>query len=49
MDEAIDRAALRDWIWSAIAELSEPLRVAVLGWRAEARGEGRLVSNTKST
>ncbi len=29
-DEAIDRLALRDWVWSALARLTEPLRVTAM-------------------
>ncbi len=30
VEEAIDRAALRDWVWAALERLSEPLRLAIL-------------------
>lgn len=30
VDEAIERMALRDWVWGALGRLSEPLRLAVL-------------------
>jgi RNA polymerase sigma-70 factor (ECF subfamily) len=29
-EEALDRQALRDWVWQALGELSEPLRLVVL-------------------
>ena len=29
-EAAIDRLAMRDWVWTAIAELSEPLRVVAM-------------------
>lgn len=29
-EEAIDRLALRDWVWSALARLSEPLRLTAM-------------------
>jgi RNA polymerase sigma-70 factor (ECF subfamily) len=29
-EEAIDRLALRDWVWAALAELPEPLRVTAM-------------------
>jgi RNA polymerase sigma factor (sigma-70 family) len=29
-EQAIDRTALRDWVWSALDTLSEPLRLAVI-------------------
>lgn len=30
VEEAIERTALRDWVWTALGGLSEPLRVAVV-------------------
>jgi RNA polymerase sigma-70 factor (ECF subfamily) len=30
VDEAIDRLALRDWVWAALERLSEPLRLVVV-------------------
>jgi RNA polymerase sigma factor (sigma-70 family) len=30
VEEAIDRTAVRDWVWSALGRLPEPLRVAVM-------------------
>jgi RNA polymerase sigma-70 factor (ECF subfamily) len=30
VDEAIERLALRDWVWTALERLSEPLRLVVL-------------------
>lgn len=29
-EESIDRLALRDWVWTALSELSEPLRVTAM-------------------
>lgn len=30
VEETIDRSALRDWVWTALGSLSEPLRLAVM-------------------
>jgi RNA polymerase sigma-70 factor (ECF subfamily) len=30
VEESIDRLALREWVWTALSELSEPLRVAAM-------------------
>ncbi len=30
VEEAVERTALREWVWAALAQLSEPLRLAVV-------------------